>query len=369
MITKLISAFALIFILSNCGKDGVQPPIEPQNNNGELMKARVSGVADNLSIGDSVILSADFETSGQVDTGKIDYSWRIQRNDTLLFSDTGEEHFRWIPHESGQFLLTLDIEYHGKIVSTAMILGVLERIVHVDSNLAGRLQTDQDHLPGYYVGEVNTPWTLGYGIAIAFHRDGTYTSYNIESDQLSALYYGTDSDGPQKTWTLENVMANGNASGNLVILFDVGTTTQDDIRELRFNGNFDTLSFSLWHLGYYGPVRLALHRVDSSEMPARPLPTPSIVLTGNIINQNWNDSVSVSISSRGDLAVLYELLPVPSNPNLLNPMPLWNMDTTFLPYHGSFVVRSGGGNHLLLARATDGMHFSGVAAQILYFAP
>ena len=59
-----------------------------------------------------------------------------------------------------------------------------------------------------------------------------------------------------KTWSLDDVKANGDASGWIEIFFGVsGTTTQDEIRHLRLGVDGKTLAFEMWHFGQYGPVR------------------------------------------------------------------------------------------------------------------
>jgi hypothetical protein len=116
---------------------------------------------------------------------------------------------------------------------------------------------------------VTTPWIPPYEIAMVFRADGSYSAYTTDTSGSPALYYGMDADDPGKIWSLEDVTASGNAVGKITVVFDVGTTAEDDIESMRFDPDFNGLRFSMYHFGQYGPLKVELRRIDADSLPPR----------------------------------------------------------------------------------------------------
>jgi hypothetical protein len=116
-------------------------------------------------------------------------------------------------------------------------------------------------LIGEWRGCVTTPWVPKYLISMTFKDDGTYSSKLLKAsvNPGSALYYGTDNDAPEKTYTITNFHEDIGA-GNLVIYFDSGTTVTEGLSRVKIMGN--KLSFSFHHFNQYGPLQLELVRVN-----------------------------------------------------------------------------------------------------------
>jgi hypothetical protein len=142
-----------------------------------------------------------------------------------------------------------------------VVVAVLIITPPVDNNQGALLARIRNGMNGAWRGVVTTPWVAPYMADVVFRADGTYSAYNLNPDNhLPALYYGTDEDSPLKTFKLDDLKANGEASGELTVLFHVGTTTVDEIRHLSLGPDGNTLSLEMWHFGTYGPVRLDLTR-------------------------------------------------------------------------------------------------------------
>jgi hypothetical protein len=119
----------------------------------------------------------------------------------------------------------------------------------------------EEGMVGTWVGCVTTPWTAPYWVTITFRWDGTYSARADENrDALasSAFYYGTDADSPLKVYELNDLQDDLEGVGQIDIVFDVGTVTRDDLRNIRLMG--DQLEFEFFHLGFYGPLTYQLWR-------------------------------------------------------------------------------------------------------------
>jgi hypothetical protein len=132
------------------------------------------------------------------------------------------------------------------------------------------LECYRNKIVGTWIGKNENPWTEPYYVEITFFADGKYSAHSLsqaayngykEKMLISALYYGTDMDSDLKTWEINDVWANGEAAGELIIYFDVvGTTTTDSFRKIKFCNSFNLLQFDLWHFNMYGPVHYTLIR-------------------------------------------------------------------------------------------------------------
>ena len=125
---------------------------------------------------------------------------------------------------------------------------------------------------GTWAGHVTTPWVTDYNVDFNFMMSGEYTAHaltpsshnaNLNTEHWGpALYYGTDADSPEKTYSIFDMNADGTATANITVLFHVGTTNIDELRYISFSNEAkDYLEFELWHHGQYGPVTFKLARV------------------------------------------------------------------------------------------------------------
>ena len=113
------------------------------------------------------------------------------------------------------------MEYQGKTDSVHVILIVMEKALdwgdltgeRADSLRAKALQDLRAQVCGKYSGQVITPWTGAYSVAVEFREDGTYSAFNTEVENSPAFYYGIDEDSPERTWSLLEMNLDGSASG------------------------------------------------------------------------------------------------------------------------------------------------------------
>ncbi len=115
----------------------------------------------------------------------------------------------------------------------------------------------QGRIVGSWTGTVATPWVGSYRVSIAF-RNGTYSARAL-SGSNPALYWGSDTDSPLKTYAIRDVAADGMASGDIVLYWDAGKSTLvHQLTDIAFQG--DRLLFRIWHPGASGPISFDLTR-------------------------------------------------------------------------------------------------------------
>jgi hypothetical protein len=115
---------------------------------------------------------------------------------------------------------------------------------------------------GRWEGCVGTPWTPLYAVSVTLREDGTYTAESdevLDGSKMIAMYYGMDEDSPLKTYAITDFQASGLGIGQIDVVFDVGSVTRDELRNVRLMG--DKLEFEVFHLGQYGPIMFELNRV------------------------------------------------------------------------------------------------------------
>ncbi|MBE2254268.1 MAG: hypothetical protein IAE78_32360, partial [Myxococcus sp.] len=88
------------------------------------------------------------------------------------------------------------------------------------------------------VGRWQGSWTANYqqvpvGLTLSFEASGTYTARAATPGTL-ALGYGVDGDSPLKQYTLDNLKANGDATGFITIYWGNPSTTQGELDSVRF---------------------------------------------------------------------------------------------------------------------------------------
>jgi hypothetical protein len=79
---------------------------------------------------------------------------------------------------------------------------------------------------------------------------------------MIAMYYGMDEDSPLKTYSMTYFQASRLGIGQIDVVFDVGSVTRDELRNVRLMG--DKLEFEMFHLGQYGPLTFQLNRATGS---------------------------------------------------------------------------------------------------------
>jgi hypothetical protein len=118
-----------------------------------------------------------------------------------------------------------------------------------------------DGIVGTWQGCVTTPWVPVYWVTMTFRADGTYSasaSEILDEERTVAMYYGIDDDSPLKTYSLDDLQANGKGRGTIDIDFGQGSVNRDDLRNVALMG--DELQFEFWHRATYGPLTFQLKR-------------------------------------------------------------------------------------------------------------
>jgi len=108
-----------------------------------------------------------------------------------------------------------------------------------------------------------------YNVMVRFNADGTYSAVSdevLDGTEMIALYYGMGEDSSKKRYALTDLQASGLGIGEIDVVFDVGTTVRDELRNVRLMG--DKLEFEMFHFGEYGPVTFQLHRADPPPLPS-----------------------------------------------------------------------------------------------------
>lgn len=359
---KVLIVIAAVF-LTHCGNNEIL--VNDYDKPG-ISSAEINGDCDFVAAGDSVDLTASFTSTGDVDSTEISFSWTVLRNEENILSAYDKNLSSWIPEEPGTYKIVLDVDYEGKTTRTILILIVQQKIVYVDDSTQQKLYGEYEKkLPGHYVGTVTTPWVHPYTVALHIDSTGHYSCYNVDTDRMPALYYGTDDDDPRKQIKLTDIRADSKAVGDIVIVFGIGTTNTDDIKDLCFSENYDSLYFNIWHHGKYGPLEAKLKRVDPAQVPPRPLPTPEINMTGERVQTGyeWYDSVTVSFSAPEEYEIIYQVIPSSGSSLGIINNDLWNEDLEFSVYDGPFTINEANVNRIILTRSRKNGRMSGVNAQ------
>ncbi|MEO7425663.1 MAG: hypothetical protein ABI036_10780 [Fibrobacteria bacterium] len=350
----------------------MEPNVAPTAPSGEIDKIQVTGLSSSLRVGDSLSFGSALQTTGEVDTAAIRYSWKLSGMDSLGGLISSDSIAKWIPKEPGQYSLELEVEYQGKTVSALVIFVVIEKEVdNGDALRAEALKNLRARIPGKYAGTVTTPWAGAVPVAVEFREDGTYSAFNTETTGLPALYYGSDEESPERTWSLRDMNADGSGSGNLFILFEPGNTVREDLEDVMLSGDGTKLSMQFMHFGQYGPVEIALSRISDAAFPPRPLPSPSVHSQSfDADRSGWIDTAIVEIEPAPGLSAVYQIVPMTGEGilfNLLNPILLWRDDLPALPVEGPIRIADSGSDLIVLARSRDGSRLSGIVAGTVYW--
>jgi hypothetical protein len=130
----------------------------------------------------------------------------------------------------------------------------------------------QNYLAGHWIGSNENSWTMPYNVDLTVQVDGHYSAhaiscfkypYGSEVCYPAAFYYGIDNDYPDKKITVLNVDDLGIANGNILIRYDDYSTTNDELRTIKFYNNGNVLKLEQWHFDTYGPLEYIFTRIDS----------------------------------------------------------------------------------------------------------
>lgn len=226
---------------------------------GTLVTATVDLPFDSLITNEPLQLIPKLIIQGEIDTTQLKFNWTVTANGVPvdLRGLTKEKLLSWIPTLPGKYTAHVTITYGEKTVEIYVLLIITGGVDH-----GSHLAQIRKGMNGSWVGMVTTPWVQPYPVAVEFREDGTYSARNLETGNgQPALYYGTDEDSPFKTFLLDSVKSNGDATGEITVYFDVGTSVADEMRHVRLGPGGRTLSLEMWHFGSYGPVRLDLTRM------------------------------------------------------------------------------------------------------------
>ena len=130
----------------------------------------------------------------------------------------------------------------------------------------------QNYLTGHWIGSIVNPWTPPYNVDLTVQIDGHYSSHAISCYKYfngsevcypTAFYYGTDNDYPDKKITVLNVNYLGIANGDMLIRYDNFSTTNDELRTIKFYNSGNVFKLEQWHFGTYGPLEYIVTSIDS----------------------------------------------------------------------------------------------------------
>lgn len=124
---------------------------------------------------------------------------------------------------------------------------------------ASSLENLQQGIIGNWKGCVSTPWVPAYFVTMSFKSDGTYSAVSDESldgMDMNAMYYGTQRDDAKKKYWIQDFNASKAGTGEIDVLFDVGSINRGTLRNVKLMGN--KLSFDFYHRNQYGPVTFQL---------------------------------------------------------------------------------------------------------------
>jgi hypothetical protein len=113
---------------------------------------------------------------------------------------------------------------------------------------------------GTWSGVQTNPWFPSCPTTFVFEASGHYSAHS-PGDSCIVLYYGSNDDSPEKTYLLDDVLADGDGHGTIVFWFGAGDANMGEIRHLSLSADENELSFEVWN-GQYGPIVFTLKRVS-----------------------------------------------------------------------------------------------------------
>jgi hypothetical protein len=117
----------------------------------------------------------------------------------------------------------------------------------------------QQGVVGTWIGVQTNPWEPPCKTTITFDKTGHYSAHS-PGDVCVVLYYGTNTDSPDKTYRVDDVLANGDGAGEIAICFGGGgNTVVGEIRHMVLSADGRHLTFEVYN-DRYGPIVFDLVR-------------------------------------------------------------------------------------------------------------
>lgn len=124
----------------------------------------------------------------------------------------------------------------------------------------------QNAIVGKWLGHVDTPWTGEYNVFLQINPNGNYSCETLSAfkytygDEVSypVFYYGNNNYSPFKTFTINELYADGKAKGELII-WEEGLA--EELKHISFSNNLNHLEFEVWHHQIYGPLVYSFTRL------------------------------------------------------------------------------------------------------------
>jgi hypothetical protein len=113
---------------------------------------------------------------------------------------------------------------------------------------------------GTWLGTQTNPWNSGCQTKITFEANGHYLAHS-PNDSCIVFYYGSNADSAEKTYRLDDVLANGEGHGEIEIWFSPGNTNRGELRHVFLSADENELRFETWK-ETYGPLVFTLKRVS-----------------------------------------------------------------------------------------------------------
>jgi hypothetical protein len=118
----------------------------------------------------------------------------------------------------------------------------------------------RDGVLGDWFGTAAPPWTSPYPVRFAFDSYTHYSAWS-SSASFSALYFGPDDESPDKRYSIDEIEANGEATGTIDIRLGFGSTVRNKLADITLSADLNHLQFSYTYCDQYGPLQYALQRV------------------------------------------------------------------------------------------------------------
>lgn len=219
---RLISAICLLVTLLSCKK--------------EVTLKEIITNPDQPLVGDTLLHIA--LTKEKIDKTK--YTWSVKdasgSEQTLLSHENNT--MMWIGKTAGIYEVTVE----GKRGSTK---SSITQTITVSEDSASFFKTA---IVGKWAGSAETNWGMNYTVEIEFFSNATYSAHSTTSGYV-AFYYGVDADTPLKTYEVYPTNE-PMGYGNIIVDFD-GSYTYDELKQIEFSPDNNTLIFDFWHLGNY----------------------------------------------------------------------------------------------------------------------
>jgi len=189
-----------------------------------------------------------------IEDDDLDFNWIIyNQTNEAIYTQTDVAEFDWIPDIEGTYTVNCTVSYLNESKSVVLVVVLIDKQAYL-------LEQYTTNILGTWTGTATTPWRPPYEVEIEFFEDGTYSARN-PNDGYVAFYYGDDVDSDMKTYSINDVMANGKGTGTLFVYFTLGDhTCRGDLENIEFTQDFQHLEFEFWYRSQYGPIKYSLEK-------------------------------------------------------------------------------------------------------------